>query len=167
MCRLGAVKISLIKPELASQGVELVGIGLEQLGAEEFVQREFLNGEVYVDEKKQCYQDLGFRRFSWLTVFKALVSAVTRKTLSEAKERKIDGNLSGDGLQNGGLLIVRKGGTEVLLFHKEQMPGDHVSNEIILDTLGITSQKNIITEEITKTDEDCTEECSLPPSVPQ
>ncbi len=41
----------------------LVGIGLEEIGAEEFVREEFLAGEVYVDLKKQCYQDLGFKRY--------------------------------------------------------------------------------------------------------
>lgn len=53
---------------------------------------------------------------------------------------KIDGNQRGDGLQNGGMLIIRKGG-ELLLFHKEEVPGDHVDNDIILNTLGITEEK--------------------------
>lgn len=40
----------------------MVAVGLEQFGAEEFVERNFFKGTVYVDEKKQCYQDLGFKR---------------------------------------------------------------------------------------------------------
>lgn len=44
-------------------GVNLVAVGLEQLGAEEFVEKKFFVGDVYVDEKKQCYQDLGFKRY--------------------------------------------------------------------------------------------------------
>lgn len=52
----------MIQPLLEKRGVNLVGIGLEELGAEEFVGSGFLVGEIYVDEKKQCYQDLGFKR---------------------------------------------------------------------------------------------------------
>ena len=44
----------------------------------------------------------------------------------------------GDGLQNGGMLIVSKSGTRVLLNHHEEVPGDHVINEEILRILGLT-----------------------------
>jgi prostamide/prostaglandin F2alpha synthase len=55
----------------------------------------------------------------------------------EAREKKIEGNFSGDGLQNGGLIIVRKGGKELLYFHKEEVPGDHPSNDDILNAFGL------------------------------
>ena len=42
-----------------------------------------LLAEVYVDEKKQCYQVLEFKRFNWLNVFKALFSATARAALRE------------------------------------------------------------------------------------
>ena len=60
----------------------------------------------------------------------------------QSKQRNISGNLSGDGLQNGGLLIIKKGGTEVLLLHKEDVPGDHVPNDVILEILGIDSEED-------------------------
>lgn len=138
MCRLGALKISAIKPTLDAHNINLVAVGLEQLGAEEFVAREFFKGEVYVDEKKTAYQTLGYKRFGWLSIIKALLSLVSRTALSEVRSRNIDGNMSGDGLQNGGLLIVSKGGEKVLLNHKEETPGDHVSNAVILRILGIS-----------------------------
>ena len=59
----------------------------------------------------------------------------------QAKEMNIQGNLKGDGLQNGGLLIVKKGGMEMPLFHVEQVPGDHVTNETILEILGISGDQ--------------------------
>ncbi len=34
------------------------------------------------------------------------------------------------------------GGEKVLLSHKQSSPGDHVSNEQILDVLGITSDES-------------------------
>ena len=45
--------------------------------------------------------------------------------------------MKGDGFQNGGLLIVKKGGMEMPLFHTEEVPGDHVPNDTILEKLGI------------------------------
>ena len=133
--------------------------------------------EVYVDERKQTYEALGYRRFNWLNIWKALLSRISRAAISEvgeshsqtpgplsfpsllspsspplhflspssprpsspsqARSRHIDGNLAGNGLQNGGLLIVSKGGEQLLLNHKEEAPGDHVANNIILQTLGI------------------------------
>jgi prostamide/prostaglandin F2alpha synthase len=50
----------------------------------------------------------------------------------------VSANFSGDGLQNGGLLIVTKGGEQVLLNHREETPGDHVANAIILEKLGLS-----------------------------
>ncbi len=56
----------------------------------------------------------------------------------QSRSRNISGNFQGDGLQNGGLLIVSKGGEQVLLNHQEETPGDHVANNVILQTLGIS-----------------------------
>lgn len=55
----------------------------------------------------------------------------------KARAKNIEGNMAGDGLQNGGLLIVSRGGERVLLNHKEETPGDHVSNAVILRIFGI------------------------------
>ena len=53
----------------------------------------------------------------------------------------IKGNMKGDGMQNGGMLIVTAGGEKVLLDHKQASPGDHVANEKILEVLGIKSDE--------------------------
>ena len=79
MCRLGALQISVIKPLLAANGIKLVAIGLEQTGAEEFIEKKFFDGgklkykthaydiitnvEVYIDEVRQCYKDLKYKRY--------------------------------------------------------------------------------------------------------
>ena len=57
----------------------------------------------------------------------------------QANAKGIKGNFRGDGLLNGGMLIVTAGGEKVLLSHKQASPGDHVSNEQILEVLGIAS----------------------------
>ena len=94
--------------------------------------------EVYVDEGKKTYRDLAYKRFTFLSIWTALLSRVTRAAMSETKRQNISGNLSGDGLQNGGVLIVNKGGSKVLLNHREQNPGDNVANQTVLESLGIT-----------------------------
>ena len=36
---------------------------------------------------------------------------------------------------------MSKGGGEVLLNHREETPGDHVANDVILKALGITQRR--------------------------
>ena len=48
--------------------------------------------------------------------------------------------MKGNGLQNGGMIIVRKGGCELLLHHIEEVPGSHVPNDSILSVLGINAK---------------------------
>lgn len=49
--------------------------------------------------------------------------------------------MKGDGLLNGGMLIVTAGGEKVLLSFKQTSPGHHVSNEQILEVLGISGEE--------------------------
>ncbi len=142
-----------------ANGINMVAVGLEQLGAEEFVEGKFFEGgmtvdakskrrlgkiscsifpEVYIDEGKKTYRDLNYRRFNIINIWKALLSSVSRAAGTESRRRRITGNLSGDGFQNGGLLIVSKQGMRVLLNYREEVPGDHVANDEILKVLGIT-----------------------------
>jgi len=45
---LGALQISLIKPLLTANGVNLLAIGLEYTGVEEFIERKFFDGGVII-----------------------------------------------------------------------------------------------------------------------
>lgn len=93
---------------------------------------------MYIDEGKKTYRDLNYKRFNLLNIWTALLSRISRAAVAESKRHGIRSNLSGDGLQNGGLLIVTKMGMRVLLNHHEQVPGDHVANDEILKVLGVT-----------------------------
>lgn len=117
--------------------MRLCGVGLEELGLEEFQEKKFFTGELFLDTKQQIYKDLGFKRYSALTVLGGLTAKVTRLNISKANSKNIKGNLKGDGMLNGGMLIVTAGGEKVLLSHKQTSPGDHVPNEKILEVLGI------------------------------
>ena len=96
---------------------------------------------MYIDKGKKTYRDLNYKRFNILNIWKALLSRVSRAAIAEGRARGVTGNLAGDGLQNGGLLIVTKQGMRVLLNHREEVPGDHISNDEILRILGITEVK--------------------------
>lgn len=49
----------------------------------------------------------------------------------QGKERGVGGDLRGDGFQNGGLVVVGKGGKLLYSFVQEN-PADHAANEDIL-----------------------------------
>ncbi|XP_024616050.1 prostamide/prostaglandin F synthase isoform X1 [Neophocaena asiaeorientalis asiaeorientalis] len=89
------------------------------------------------------------------TVDLARVGACVLKhaVTGEAKAVGIQGNLSGDLLQSGGLLVVAKGGDKVLLHFVQKSPGDYAPQESILQALGISAE--VCTSEPPKCDEAC------------
>lgn len=117
----------------------MIGIGLEEVGLEDFQKGEYFKGDLYIDTKKQCYKDLGFRRLNIFSVFPSILSKASRNALSKAKEEKVEGDFKGDGFQNGGTLVIGKGGRDVLLNFKQQEPSDHVNPNEVLKALGINT----------------------------
>ncbi|GAA6110342.1 prostamide/prostaglandin F synthase [Tachysurus ichikawai] len=61
ICRWAAVEVSKLEKDLRVNRVALVGIGPEETGLKEFQDGGFFKGEIYIDENKQCYKDLGFK----------------------------------------------------------------------------------------------------------
>ena len=51
---------------------------------------------------------------------------------SQAKALGLGGDLKGDGYQNGGALVVEKGGEKTLLQYVQKSAPEHASNEDIL-----------------------------------
>ncbi|XP_035696379.1 prostamide/prostaglandin F synthase-like [Branchiostoma floridae] len=137
VCRWTASELSKLKPQLDAANVSLVGVGPEEVGVEEFVQGKFFAGDLYVDETKQCYKDLGYRRYNALNVIPAAASKKSRDVINKAKAEGIPGNFKGDLLQAGGTLIVGAGGEKVLLNFVQDSPGDHVELQEVLRLLGL------------------------------
>lgn len=108
---------------------------------EEFREKNFFTGELFVDAKQQCYKDMGFKRHNVLNVIGGMAAKETRNSLSKVNAMKISGNMKGDGMQNGGMVIVTAGGEKVLLSFKQKSPGDHFPNKDILELLGINEEK--------------------------
>lgn len=140
MCRLWSTELSEIKPQLDDHNITLAGVALEELGLVDFQKGGFFKGDLYIDTEKKTYKDLQFKRYNFLTIVGGLAAQKTRNSLSRANLKGIKGDFKGDGMQNGGLLIVNAGGDKVLFSHQQQSPGDHVSNDVILETLGLASE---------------------------
>uniref|UniRef100_A0A8C7QNB5 Prostamide/prostaglandin F synthase n=3 Tax=Oncorhynchus TaxID=8016 RepID=A0A8C7QNB5_ONCMY len=139
VCRWTAAEISKLEPDLTAHGIALVGIGPEETGLEEFKEGGFFKGDLYIDEKKQCYKDLGFKRYTALSVVPAALGKKVREVTTKAKAQGIQGNFTGDLLQSGGMLIVAKGGEKVLLHFVQDSPGDYVPLEDISKALDISA----------------------------
>lgn len=140
VCRWMASEVSKLEPELRASGVALVGVGPEELGLKEFKEGGFFRGSIYIDEQKKTYKDLGFKRYTAISVVPAAIGKKVRDVAAKAKAGGIQGNFSGDLLQSGGMLIVAKGGEKVLLHFIQDSPGDHAPLEDISKALGISAK---------------------------
>ncbi|XP_012316387.2 prostamide/prostaglandin F synthase isoform X1 [Aotus nancymaae] len=139
VCRWIARDLSSLAGLLEQHGLRLAGVGPEALGLQEFLDGGYFAGELYLDESKQLYKELGFKRILPAALEKP-VSDPGSAHSRQAKATGIQGNLSGDLLQSGGLLVVSKGGDKVLLHFVQKSPGDHVPREHILQILGISAE---------------------------
>ncbi|XP_051956852.1 prostamide/prostaglandin F synthase [Xyrauchen texanus] len=139
VCRWMAAEVSKLEKDLKANGVALIGIGPEDMGVKEFKDGEFFKGDIYIDEKKQCYKDLGFKRYNAMNVVPAAMGKKVREIASKASAEGIHGNFSGDLLQSGGMFIVAKGGEKVLLHFVQKTPADNASLDDITKALGISA----------------------------
>jgi hypothetical protein len=53
---------------------------------------------------------------------------------------RVPHNYWGNAMRNGGVLIVSKGGEEILMDYKQEEPCTHCENSKILEALGITME---------------------------
>lgn len=108
------------------------------MGVDEFVKGNFFSGDLFIDTKKQSYKALGFKRLNIFNIFPSVFGKKARELNSEAKKDNLGGNMTGDGMQNGGLLVVDKGG-KLLFSFKQDLATDHAENADILKALGLSS----------------------------
>ncbi|XP_028596789.1 prostamide/prostaglandin F synthase isoform X1 [Podarcis muralis] len=139
VCRWIAKETSKLREVLESNGVRLIGVAPESLGLQEFLEGNYFAGELYLDETKQCYQDLGFKRYNALSIVPAALGKPVRQVITKANAAGIQGNFSGDLLQSGGTLIVGRGGENLLLYSAQESPGDYLPLESIVTALGISA----------------------------
>jgi len=136
-CRLAAREISLIQPQLKEHNVRLIGIGLEPLGLQEFLDGNFFAGELYVDKDKKAFSKLNFKRLSFLQLFPAVFAKKAREAVAKAKGLNLGGDMKGDGYQNGGCIVVGASGAPTMFSFRQEDPSDHPENAQILEALGL------------------------------
>ena len=80
--------------------------------------------DVYIDEGKKSYKALNFKKISKCELLPMILSAAARAASSRAKSFGLGGNMRGDGWQNGGCLVVEKGGGDkpLLLYVQPSAP---------------------------------------------
>ncbi|KAF6345442.1 peroxiredoxin like 2B [Rhinolophus ferrumequinum] len=108
VCRWIARDLSSLKGLLDLHGVRLVGVGPEARGLQEFLDGGYFSGELYLDESKQFYKQLSFKRYNGLSILPVALQKPVRDVALKAMAVGIWGNLSGDLRQSGGLLVVSK-----------------------------------------------------------
>ncbi|XP_042356659.1 prostamide/prostaglandin F synthase [Plectropomus leopardus] len=140
VCRWMASEVSKLESDMKASGVSLVGVGPEEFGLKEFKEGGYFKGSIYIDEQKKTYKDLGFKRYTAISVVPAALAKKVRNAASKATVAGIQGNFSGDLLQSGGMLIVAKGGEKVLVHFIQDSPGDHLPLEDISKALGISAK---------------------------
>nr|CAH8858275.1 unnamed protein product [Trichobilharzia regenti] len=95
--------------------------------------------DLYLDPDRSTYKALEYKKVSACSGLKTLFSKAGRALNAQAKAAKIPGNMSGDGWQTGGLLVVGKGG-EVLYHFEQKQVVNHPDYKKIIDVLKIKPQ---------------------------
>ncbi|XP_077836235.1 prostamide/prostaglandin F synthase isoform X2 [Macaca mulatta] len=84
VCRWIAQDLSGLAGLLDQHGVRLVGVGPEALGLQEFLDGGYFAGELYLDESKQLYKELGFKRYNSLSILPAALGKPVRDVAAKA-----------------------------------------------------------------------------------
>ena len=98
--------------------------------------------DIYVDRGIKIYNALKFKKIGYFGLMKTMLSSKALVDVAQAISLGLGGNISGDGWQMGGCLVVEsKGGVYPLLYYVQEFPTDHVSNFTILQvyTLSFTN----------------------------
>jgi len=128
--------VAELRPHLSEMrrkgaNVAIVGNGLPSM-AKGFVERLKLDGEarVLTDPRRQSYRLAGFKRGIYATLGpRALVNL-----FRALRKRLGSGKIEGDPWQQGGSLVVGRGG-EVLFRYASRHQGDHVPPEKLISAL--------------------------------
>ncbi|XP_053620640.1 prostamide/prostaglandin F synthase-like isoform X3 [Plodia interpunctella] len=134
LCRLWAKELGEIAPVLKENNIKLVGVGVEEIGSKEFVDGKFFDGDLYYVENQSTYQTLGFKRFNLVTIITSLFWKQSRDAIFKGRGMGLESDLIGDGLQNGGAFLVKKGGKLTRAF-VQMGPADHLPNVDIIEVI--------------------------------
>jgi prostamide/prostaglandin F2alpha synthase len=103
---------------------------LAYLDYDDFVKANYLDGKIYIDEKKETYKALDYGSKTIFSLYGLLDMDLYRKN-SEASKKGITGNLKGDGFQLGGTIIVDREGNVVYSFKQSKYTDEPSEEDII------------------------------------
>ncbi|KAH7421173.1 hypothetical protein KP509_13G044000 [Ceratopteris richardii] len=132
LCRHYALELQKIIPVLEEQNVRVIGIGIEKLGVEEFLEGGFWNRELYIDNGKKIHHALNIKSVGVLSTVKMLYDS--RDAIKKASN--VPGNMKGDGRQLGATFVIAKGGSMLMDFRQKEF-ADHPSLASILEACGV------------------------------
>ena len=73
------------KPCVVQNSVNLIGVKNESAGVEEFIERKFFAGDLFIDNKREVYKKLGFKRMGMMSLPKAVFSKKSRIAVAQVK----------------------------------------------------------------------------------
>ena len=89
--------------------------------------------EIYLDRGRKIYKALKFKKIGYFGLMKTMLSSKALLDAAQAISLGLGGNISGDGWQMGGCLVMEsKDRAYPLLYYVQEFPTDHVSNSTIL-----------------------------------
>lgn len=138
MCREEAHKLWERQSELEAKGVGLICVVKEEVPGEmETFSPKLWGGPIYVDEKKDFFKFVSGGKLN-NPGYLSLMSGAVRANLSRAgtylKTAGEDGGnlLTGEGMNTGGLVVLRPGDGGVEYVFKEEKYGNHAPWEEVL-----------------------------------
>lgn len=105
ICRMTAASLSSIKPFLDSKGIDLIGIGYEEIGLQKFIAAGHFAGELYLDMSRDLYKSIDCKTTNWQCMWGVLSPDVLR-LYQLAQERHYVNNFKGDFSQFGGAVLI-------------------------------------------------------------
>lgn len=130
MCREEAHKLWQRQPELASQGVGMVCVVKEELKGQIEELAQAWPGPVYLDEQMDFFKYVHGGKVARRGTI-ALLGSMSRinRSMSYIKTTGVGQNMTGDGWNLGGLLVMRPGDHGVEYCFKEENFGVHAPLE--------------------------------------
>jgi len=130
--KLGTAKLYGLVKETAPSGKWTTDA---ELGVQDFADTYFSHGEVFLDKETVFVKALGEKSIfkslaSWnpITIFKALKNDTAR-----LKAKGVEGNLAGEGLKSGAVLVVKQGGP--ITFVHPEVTTKPIEEETLLQAL--------------------------------
>jgi len=117
-----------LEPELKRLGIRMCAVVHEALGTDEF--RNYWKGELYLDDARAFFVRILGNRWAKMTW---LFSSKARANVARAKKKGFSGNLRGEGLLLGGLIVVAPGDGGIVFEFREEMFGDHADPKQVLE----------------------------------